>query len=49
MDDGGTKRIDEEAGSSSSLPLPGQAGDAMHGPFDCVSNPAPWWHQITVR
>ena len=47
LDDGRAKRIEEEGDSSASLP--GQAGDAVHGPFDCVSNPAPWWHQITVR
>lgn len=46
LDEARGKRIDEEGSSGS---LPGQAGDAVHGPFDCVANPAPWWHQITVR
>jgi hypothetical protein len=48
--DAAIKGIEEGNLSSASCSggLEGLPGKDSQAPYDCISNPAPWWHQITV-
>jgi len=37
------------AGSNDARPEKIEEEKKPRGPYDCISNPAPWWHQITVH